>query len=286
MRFRFIERNTPRYSVAELCRNLTVSKAGYYAWRERGAADRARVDVGAAQEIAAVHHKSRGVYGSRRIVAEMRANGMPIGRKRVVRLMRRLGLSGKKRPKRRHRHLTPATYPAAPNLVNRQFRPPWYNLVWVADTTQIATKEGWLYLTVVLDLFARRVVGWSMGSLIDSATAIAAVEMALARRCYPANIILHSDRGSQFASREFRAFLASHNITPSMSRKGDCWDNAVMESFFATLKTELDCIVWPSRDAVRIAVFDWIETWYNPFRRHSTNAYASPIAAERRACVC
>ena len=216
---------------------------------------------------------------------DLRANGTPIGRKRVVRLMRANDVVGKKRPRRHHKRLTPATYPAAPNLLNRQFQTTAPNLVWVIDTTQIATKEGWLYLTVVVDLFARRVVGWAMGSLIDSAMAIAAVEMALHRRGFPANIILHSDRGSQFSSREFRAFLALHGIVQSMSRKGNCWDNAAMESFFATLKTELDLIVWPDRNTARLAVFDWIETWYNPQRRHSTNAYLSPIAAERRAYV-
>jgi len=262
-----------------------VSKAGFYAWREREASERARTDVGLLKRIATAHRKSRGSYGSRRIAADMRANGTPIGRKRVVRLMRTIALVGKKRPKRHYKRITPATYPAAPNLVNRQFHVAAPNVVWVIDTTQIATKEGWLYLTAAIDLFARRVVGWSMGSLIDSSTAIAAVEMALIRRGFPANVILHSDRGSQFASREFRAFLALHGITQSMSRKGDCWDNAAMESFFATLKTELDLIVWPDRHAARLAVFDWIETWYNPQRRHSTNAYNSPNATERLAYV-
>jgi putative transposase len=195
------------------------------------------------------------------------------------------GLAGKKRPKRHYRRASASTYPVAPNLVERRFSVARPNAVWVADMTYVATKEGWLYLAVVMDLFARRVVGWSMNSFIDSALVVAALGMALERRGNPHDVVVHTDRGSQYASREYRAFLKDRGVTPSMSRKGDCWDNAAMESFFATLKTELDAVVWPSRASAQLAIFDWIETWYNPQRRHSTNAYLSPIAAERHAYV-
>jgi transposase InsO family protein len=285
LRFRFVDRNTQRYCVTELCRNLEVSKAGYYAWRSRRSSKRADEDLVLVQSIGVLHKASRSTYGSRRIHADLRAKGLYVGRKRVARLMQAHALAGKKRPVRRIERVSSATYPAAPNILERKFNAEQPNRMWVADMTYIATKEGWLYVAIVMDLCGRRVVGWAMASLIDAHLAITALAMALERRGNPTELTVHTDRGSQYASREYRNYLKLRGVTPSMSRKGNCWDNAPMESFFATLKTELDTIVWPSRAEARLAIFDWVETWYNPFRRHSTNRYLSPMDAERQLSV-
>ena len=285
MRFQFIDRNRPRYTVIELCRNLEVSKAGYYAWRERIPSKRAGDDTALFQRIKVLHKANKSTYGNRRIHADLRAKGFNVGRKRVARLMHAYGLAGKKSPIRHERKKNSSTHVVAPNILKRKFTVEQPNRMWVADMSYIATKEGWLYLGVVMDLCMRRVVGWSMGSFIDARLAIAALEMAVERRGSPRGVTVHTDQGSVYASREYRNFLEQRGITPSMSRKGNCWDNAAMESFFATLKTELDTIVWPSRATARLAIFDWIETWYNPQRGHSTNRYLSPVATENLLAV-
>jgi len=196
--------------------------------------------------------------------------------------MRFSGIKGKKRRHSKATNSSPGTIPAAPNVLNRQFVVSQPNRAWVTDITYFPTKEGWLYLAVVIDCYSRRVVGWSMDSHINAALAIRALAMALRSRPYH-DLVLHSDRGSQFACRDYAQFLVNCGITASMSRKGNCWDNAVAESFFASIKVEIEPeTVWSTRAEGRTAIFEYIETWYNPRRRHSTNGYLSPVAYENQ----
>jgi putative transposase len=266
-----------------MCRNLEVSKAGYYAWRERDLSARAKADHVLDVRIRAIHRKSRGSYGSPTIHAELRETGVRIARKRVARLMRMGQIQGKKRRAFRATTKSSHAYPIAPNLLNRQFLVTAPNRAWVADITYLSTREGWLYLAVVLDLFSRRIVGWSMSNCIDAQLVLAALRMAVDRRKPLPCLIVHTDRGSQYACNEYRAFIGAQGIIPSMSRKRDCWDNAVAESFFATLKLELKPDrMWATRSDARTAVFEYIETWYNRERRHSTIGYLSPAEFEER----
>jgi transposase InsO family protein len=211
---------------------------------------------------------------------DLRDAGLKISEKRIARLMRIHGLKAKKRNKSKASAAGPGIMPAAPNILARQFKVERPNTAWVSDITSLETAEGWLHLAVVIDLFSRRVVGWSMSKLNNSDLVIAALTMALMNR--PSHgLLVHSDRGRQYTCKPYYDFLATHCITASMSRKGNCWDNAVAESFFASLKTELKPEqTWRTRDEARTAIFEYIETWYNPKRRHSANANRSPIAFE------
>jgi putative transposase len=268
-----------------MCRNLNVSKAGYYAWRGREPSNHRKRDVQLLKEIKRIHLESRRLYGRPRIHAELRAHGVVVSGKRIARLMRFSGLRGKRRPKSRAVAASPGTIAIAPNLLDRKFNVSQPNQAWVSDITYFPTSEGWLYLAVVIDCYSRRVVGWSMDYHIDTNLVLSALQMALSRRTR-SKVLLHSDRGSQFACRAYMHFLQEHGITPSMSRKGNCWDNAVVESFFASIKVELKPErVWKTRAEARTAIFDYIETWYNPRRRHSANQYLSPIAFENKPCV-
>jgi transposase InsO family protein len=205
---------------------------------------------------------------------------MRVSSKRIARLMKVQGIVGKKRIRSKATSTAPGTLPAAPNIVNRQFRVERPNATWVSDITQFPTAEGWLYLAVVIDLYSRIVVGWSMSTNIDSELVISALKMGLKRRPVK-ELVLHSDRGRQYTSHPYYAFLAQHKITASMSRKGDCWDNAVAESFFSTMKVELSTgRVWRTRHEGRTAIFEYIEGWYNTRRLHSANGYLSPKAFE------
>lgn len=263
-----------------MCRDLNVSKAGYYAWRRRKRSNRSKADARLLDEIRCVHSVSRSSYGQPRIRAELKARGIAASGKRIARVMRSAGIKGKKRRHSKASSYSPGTIPAAPNVLNRQFVVSQPNRAWVSDITCFPTKEGWLYLAVVIDCYARRVVGWSMGSRIDAALALRALAMALRNRPY-GELIVHTDRGSQFACRDYAQFLENCGITSSMSRKGNCWDNAVAESFFASIKVELKPeSVWSTRAEARTAIFEYIETWYNPRRRHSTNGYLSPADYE------
>jgi putative transposase len=271
------------YSIVALCRNLEVSKAGYYAWRNRKPSARARKDAKLRTAIQSIHEQKRGLYGSPRIHAELKARKVRVARKRVARIMRMDGLKAKKR---RHFTVTTVTshsYPIAKNILAREFKPTQPNRAWVADITAFSTREGWLYLAVVLDLYSRRVIGWSMSAKIDAALVLNALRTAVAARRPGPGLIVHTDRGSQYACREYRAFVIANQIVPSMSRKGNCWDNAVAESFFSSLKTELKPErLWSTHSEARSAIFEYIETWYNRTRRHSTNQYLSPIDFESR----
>lgn len=281
MRFSFIERHRLLYRIAALCRNLNVSKAGYYAWREREQSARAKRDAELIKQITRVHECSRKTYGSPRIHADLLAKGVKASRKRIARLMRQNSLRGKKTRRFRVTTKSKHSYAISPNLLNRRFQVEAPNRVWVADITYFSTGERWLYLAVVIDLYSRRVIGWSMSNRIDVALVLDALRMALSKRRVSGEVIVHTDRGSQYACTDYYRFLREHGLKPSMSRKGDCWDNAVAESFFATLKGELACAtIWKTRDEARSAIFQYIESWYNRERRHSTIGYLSPVTFE------
>jgi transposase InsO family protein len=260
---------------------MQVSSSGFYAWCKRGSSQRAKDDAALKVEVRASHAASGKTYGSPRILKDLKEGGRKVGRKRVARLMREEGIEGQR--KRRFRTTTDSrhSHPVAANHLNRDFTAPAPNRIWVSDITYIWTREGWMYLAAILDLFSRRVVGWSMDSRIDRTIALDALGMALRTRRPEPGLLLHSDRGVQYASGDYQAHLREHGIVCSMSRKGDCWDNAVAESFFSTLKAELvHRMDYASRDQARASVFEYIESFYNPRRRHSALGYLSPIAHE------
>ena len=283
MRFSFIATEKACYPVALMCRVLQVSRSGYYAWGKRPAAERRRQDQRLTLEVAAIHAESRGRYGSPRVHAELHQRGQRIARKRVARLMRAAGLRARER--RRFRCTTDSRHAMAikGNLLGRRFAMSAPNSGWVADITYLWTLEGWLYLAVVLDLFSRRVVGWSLSERLERRLALDALGMALKGRQPSRAMLHHSDRGSQYASQEYQQLLAEHGILSSMSRVGNCWDNAVAESFFATLKIELAYQTqWRTRQQARSALFEYLELFYNRQRRHSTLGYLSPNEFEQR----
>jgi putative transposase len=284
VRFQFIDAEKAAYPVVFLCRVLDVSASGFYAWRRRPEPTRALSDAQLAVEIAAEHKRSRGIYGSPRVHLELRARGVRVGRKRVERLMRKNGIKG--RQKRRFRRTTDSKHaqPIAPNVLDRNFDPKRPNEAWAGDVTYIATAEGWLYLAVLLDLFSRRVVGWAISDTNDRVLALEALNQALRSRHPRRGLVHHSDRGSPYASDEYRAALADAGVVASMSRTGDCWDNAVAESFFATLRAEhLDHERYGTRTEATMSIGDYIEGFYNPQRRHSHVGNISPIEFELRA---
>lgn len=281
MKFVFIAAEKAVHPVGVLCDVLGVSRSGYYAWSRRPEPARAKSDAQLKAQIAAVHEKSRSTYGSPRVHAALRGEGVRVGKKRVERLMREDGI--KARQKRRFRHTTDSnhTHPIAPNVLDRQFTVTVPNKVWVTDVTYIATDEGWLYLAAILDLFSRRVVGWATSATNDRALALDALELALRARRPAAGLLHHSDRGSPYASEDYRQALHQRGLVASMSRSGDCWDNAVAESFFATLKTELvDHERYPTRAVATASIGDYVEKFYNPARLHSHLGYKSPMEFE------
>lgn len=274
--------NRAVHRVATMCRVLGVSSSGYYAWRSRTASERQQADAELTKKIRAVHARSRGTYGAPRIHAELLAEGTRVGRKRVARLMRAEGLAGVSR--RRGVRTTRRSQSArpAPDLVERNFTSDGPDRLWVADITYIPTWSGFLYLAVVLDTWSRRVVGWSMQPHLRTELVVEALEMARGQR-RPKDVIHHSDQGSQYTSIEFGLRCRQAGIRPSMGSVGDCYDNALCESFFATLECELlDRRPMRSQAEARMAVFDYLEGWYNPHRRHSALGYLSPVEFERR----
>jgi putative transposase len=281
-KYQFVAAHASEYPVTMLCRVLGLARSGYYAWRQRSHSARHKRDQQLTSQIQTIFTDSRRTYGSPRVHAELKAQGLHCARKRVARLMRQAQLHA--RPRRRSVRTTDSRHaePIAPNLLSRTFEAEAPNRVWVADITYLPTREGWLYLAVVLDLFARRVVGWSMHPSLDRGLVLTALEHALQRRQPQPGLLHHSDRGSQYASADYQALLMQAQMRCSMSRKGNCWDNAAMESFFATLKAELPVNLFDSHAAARSAVFDYIERFYNRVRLHSTLGYRSPIAYERQ----
>ena len=265
-----------------MCRCLEVTRSGYYAWASRGISDRARADQSFKLHIRAAHEESGRTYGSPRVTKELRANGIELGRHRVARLMRAMSLAAR-RKKRFVRTTTPSEHSveAAPNLLDRRFEPGPSDGAWAADTTYIATAKGWVYLAVVMSIASRRIVGWSIAARNDEALTLGALEMALALRRAPE--LHHSDRGSQYTSDAYQRCLAAHQIRCSMSRLGNCWDNAIVESVFSTIKTEeVRGAIYASHDEARQALTRYL-VFYNTRRRHSSLGYVSPMEYERRA---
>ena len=278
-----IEEERTRRPVRALCEALGVAPSAYYAWRRRPESERAKADRRLLVEIRTVHRESRGTYGALRVHAELRARGVACGKNRVARLMREHGIRAK-RPKRRPPASPPAPLaPVAENVLARAFEPEAPDQAWGADMTYIATAEGWLYLSVVLDLHSRRVVGWSAQPSLSWHGPVEALTAAIRERQPVAGLVAHSDQGSQYASDDYRALLRRHGLVASMSRRGNCHDNAPVESFFASLKSDLTRRQrFGSHTEARSALFDYIETFYNRRRRHSSLGYLTPVEYEQR----
>jgi putative transposase len=278
--FRFIAAQKANYSISLMCRMLDVSRSGFHAWERRAPSDRALADAWLVEQIARVHRESRGTYGARRVHASLRQQGIRVGRKRVERLMRAQRLSGSVPRKRVRTTIRVPGVRAADDLVLRDFAPSAANQLWVADIKYVPTAAGWLYLAAVVDCFSRRVVGWSMRDDLRAELVVDALEMAVARRRPKPGLVHHSDRGSQYVSLIFGARCREANIDVSMGGTS-AYDNAVAESSFASLtKDLLRRASLRSRAEARTAVFDYIETFYNPIRLHSTLGYLSPIEYE------
>lgn len=284
MSYQAIEANRGGASVETLCRALDVSVSGYYAWRGRRPSQRQQADAELLEHIRVTQQQGRGLYGSDRIYHHLRGQGIVCSCKRVARLMRQYGLNSRRRRKWRAR-TTDSQHkrPVAPNWMARNFRADAANEKWVGDIVGIWTGEGWLYVAALLDVFSRLIVGWAMSHHRDEQLVENALRMALKRRHIPpdSDLIHHTDRGSQYTADDYLALLAQHGILVSMSGKGDPYDNAMMESFFATLRAELtELQEFPTRAAARVAIFDFIEVFYNRQRIHSSIEYTNPVAFE------
>jgi putative transposase len=282
MKYSFIQEHASEHSVVRLCEALCVSRGGYYSWLLRPQSRRDREDRQLLPRIRAAFRESRGRYGSPRIHAELREEGIRCGRHRVARLMRQDRLQA--RPRRRFKRTTQSAHghTVAGNELQRQFQVAVPDCCWAGDITYIWTQEGWLYLAVLLDLCSRRIVGWAVSDRLTEELTLKALDQALAHRRPSAGLLHHSDRGSQYSARGYRQRLTRHGLRASMSRRGDCWDNAVVESFFSTLKTELFARQrWPeTREHARRELFEYIEIFYNRKRRHSALGYVSPSRFE------
>jgi len=285
MRYRFIQAEKAAYPVEVLCRVLDVARSGFYAWGRRPLGVRAQQNQRLVTQIRTCYQAARGRYGSPRIHQDLRAQGVRVGRHRVARLMRLQGLRSlsRRRPWKRLAGVTPAIRVA--NTLQREFATPRPNEKWAGDITYVPTRQGWLYVAVLMDLYSRRIVGWAMEDQLTTTLTLRALEMGLQQRPAPGGLLHHSDRGSQDGALAYQQQLAIHGIRCSMSRPGNCWDNAVVESFFATLKTELRVTAdwYATRQAARTAIFEYVEGFYNRVRRHSTLGYLSPVEFEERA---
>lgn len=273
------------HSVRTLCELLGVSPSGYYGWRQQRPSPRQRQDQVLAEKIAAAHRASRRTYGVPRILEDLREEGIHTSKRRCGRLMRAQGLRGKKKNRRKPR-TTDSRHdePVAANLIAERPAPTGPNQAWRTDITYLRTAEGWLFLAAILDVWSRRVVGWACAPTLHAAVAIAALRDALQQRQPPKGLMHHSDRGCQYVDADYVALLDAAGLVRSMSRSGNCYDNAAMESFWSTLKTDtdLDVTILATRGEVELAVFDYIETFYNPRRRHSSLGYLSPVAFEKQ----
>jgi putative transposase len=280
MRYRFVAAERASYPVRLLCRVVGVAASGFYAWLRRAPSRREHRDRSLAGRIGTVFAASRCTYGSPRVHAELRAEGIRVSRKRVARLMRENGLAAPLR--RRFPRTTDSDHdrPVAPNLLEQKFTAEQPNTVWLADISYIPTGEGWLYLAAIKDMATREIVGWSMSDSLEAGAACAALRMAIQRRQPPVGLIHHSDRGVQYAGSEYQKILTRHGLRCSMSRRGNCYDNAPMESFFGSLKNELvHRTTFPTRAAARQALFEYLEIFYNRRRRHSGVGFLTPAQA-------
>ena len=283
MKYAFIRDHRGAFSVSLLCRTLEVGSSGFYAWLNRPESPRKQETRRLLMAIKVIHQKSRKNYGSPRIHAELNENGYACSKHRVSRLMSQHGIVSKHKRKFKVTTNSAHSYPVAGNLLQRRFDVSGPGECWVSDITYIPTQEGWLYLAITLDLFSRKVIGWSMDRWITGQLVIEALNMAIKNGCLKSGLIHHSDRGVQYASNRFQSLLKTYGIRCSMSRKGDCWDNAVAESFFHTLKVELiHGTIYNTRQEARTAIFEYIEVFYNRQRRHSYLGYLSPIDFEKK----
>jgi len=282
MKYQFIADHRDQYPIKLMCQVLEVARSGYYAWRKRPLSARKMADRLLLRQIKNIFAQSRETYGSQRIQVELAEQGILCGRKRVARLMRTDGL----RPKtvRRFRVVTTDSnhnLPIAPNRLNQEFTADQPDRIWLTDITYVPTAQGWLYLAVVLDLYSRQIVGWAMNDSLHRQLVIEALQMAIIARKPPPGLLHHSDRGSQYASHDYQTLLTQADMVGSMSRKGNCYDNAPLESFFGTLKTELVFHQhYATRAEARLDIFEYIEVFYNRVRRHSALGYKSPINYE------
>jgi transposase InsO family protein len=273
------------HNIEGLCELLSVSRSGYYRWTQNRPTKRQREDAELAEQIVQSHVENRKIYGAPRIVEDLKAKQVKTSKRRCARLMKAKGICGRKKHRRRPRTTDSRhSHPPAPNLLREAAKPTQLNQAWMTDITYIETAEGWLYLAAILDVWSRRVVGWACGPTLHVSLVLAALQAALRHRQPPKGMLHHSDRGVQYACHEYAAALAAAGLVGSMSRRGNCYDNAAMESFWSTLKTEtgLDVAVPINRRAGELIVFDYIETFYNPKRRHSSLGYVSPVAFEKQ----
>jgi putative transposase len=286
MKYRFMEDNRFAFGVEKMCGILGVSRSGYYDWRHRGPSGRSLRHQRFLPEIKRVFGDSRQTYGSPRIYRALKAEGQDCGKHQVERLMRQHGITPKRRRKFKRTTNSDHNYPVAPNLVERVFEEQLLDRLWTSDITYVWTSEGWLYLAVILDVCSRRIVGWGMSHRIRDELVTAALKQALGRREVMAGLIFHSDQGSQFAGNACQKLLEDHHVKPSMSRKGDCYDNAITESFFGTLKVELVYKErFQTREEAKLKIFDYIEVFYNRQRLHSSINYKTPVDFEKSKTV-
>jgi putative transposase len=283
MKYQAIEACKAEFPVARLCAVLNIAESGYYAWLNRAPSPHEQANRQLQQTICTIWKQYRCVYGAPRIHAELREQGISAGHNRVARLMRQAGIQGKTACKRRpHTTQSDPTHPVAANLLDRQFTAPRPNEVWLTDITYIDTAEGFLYLAAVMDLYSRQIVGMAMADHLRTELVESALDMALTQRRPPRHLLHHSDRGSQYTSSDYQKRLTASDMTVSMSRVGNCWDNAPMESFWATLKRECADVVFASHTQARVQLFSYIMSFYNRQRRHSTLGYLSPHTFESR----
>lgn len=282
MTYSFIHKHRFLFRVEKMCQVLDVSRSGYYAWVKRPKSKRKKLNEELLARIKHIHKVSRETYGSPRITHALKNEGIKCGRNRVAKLMKENDIKAKTKRKFKATTNSKHDYPVAPNVLNRNFTATKPNQLWVADITYIPTDEGWLYLAAIVDLFQRKVVGWAMDSTMTKQLCIDALKQAIGRQHPSPGLIHHSDRGVQYASKEYQKVLKKHGFIASMSRKGNCYDNACMESFFGTLKTELIYFTrFKTRAQARLAIFEYIEVFYNRIRLHSKLGYKSPIDFEK-----
>jgi len=284
MKYWFIGQHSSTHGVQQMCRVIAASRSGYYRWKKQPQSNRQKENEKILVEIKESHKNSKRAYGSPRIVEDLKANGMKCGKNRVARLMKINGIAGKAKKKFKATTNSKHSLPVAENLLNQNFVAEKPNTVWLSDITYIPTLEGWLYLVVIIDVFSRQVVGWGMSDRLTSGFVVKALYQAIGRRHPGSGCIFHSDRGIQYASADFRDVLKAYGFIQSMSRKGNCYDNAVSESFFHTLKTEhVYDYRYETRAEARQSIFEYIEMFYNRQRRHSALGYRSPVSFELEA---
>lgn len=284
MKYAFMRSHIDQFSLASMCRVMSVSRSGYYTWRRRGPSTRQRDDHALAAHVRRVHVASREAYGARKVWKVLVAQGIACGRHRVARIRRENGIEARRRRRFKVTHYARRHKNTAPDRLRRQFQIERPNHCWVGDVTFISTRQGWLYLAVLIDLHSRKVVGWAMSARNDEPLVSAALRMAITHRQPAAGLIHHTDRGVLYSSGNYRRLMATHGLLPSMSRHGDCYDNACAESFFSTLKNELvHGEAFATRDAARVAIVSYIEGFYNRKRLHQTLGYRTPAVVDDEA---